>query len=87
MGKRRINDPKTGHAEGEHGNVAHDRLLQQLESGGQGETYEEEHDRTQQRGVLEGKRRLVEDRQQHDEAERDSERNRIYDVEDRGPIP
>lgn len=87
MGKRRRNFPKSGHAEGEHGNVTHNRIIQELGSGAPGESWSEEHARTQRRDVLEGKRRLLEDRQQHDEAEKHSEQTRIYDVPDRGSEP
>jgi hypothetical protein len=73
---------KTGnHAEGGHGPRTHARLIDQLESG-PGEVSEEERLR-QARGPAEetGKQRLYEGRQQHDEAEKQSERRRLENEE------
>lgn len=76
MGERRRRDAET--AEGLHGPKTHRRMIEQLESGQSGATRDEkvEHDRAL--GALDGKRRLVEDRQQHDEAEKNSERTRLF---------
>ena len=79
MAKRR---GKTGnHAEGEHGPRTHAKLIEQLESG-PSELSEEERLR-QARGPAEetGKQRLYEGRQQHDEAEKQSERRRLENEE------
>jgi hypothetical protein len=61
------------HGEGQHGDKTHSRFIDQLHEGPSAEPLDEklEHDRTL--GAREGKRRLVEDREQHDEAEKSSE--------------
>ena len=82
VGKRRT--PKTGHAEGEHGPKTEARIAEQLRSGDPRAPMEArlEHDRLN--AAFEGKRRLVEDRQQHDEAEKNSERRRLFKEAQRG---
>ena len=73
---------KTGnHGEGEHGPRTRAKLIDQLESG-PSELPEEERVR-QARGPEgeTGKQRLVEGRQQHDEAEKQSERRRLENEE------
>lgn len=72
------------HAEGQHGEKTHERLVEQLREGPHEEPTEERLERDQHRAALEGKRRLVEDRQQHDEAEKNSERTRLFDEHERG---
>jgi hypothetical protein len=71
-------------AEGQHGSKTHSRLLEELHSG---EREEPGGDRIAQRheqSAYEGKRRLVEDREQHDEAERNSEKVRLTKDLERG---
>ena len=73
---------KTGnHAEGEHGPRTRAKLIDQFESG-PAELTEDEQVR-QARGPAgeTGKQRLFEDRQQHDEAEKQSERRRLENEE------
>ena len=82
MGKRP--PPKPRHAEGEHGPRTEARIKEQLESGPSEPPVEArlEHDRSV--AAFEGKRRLVEDRQQHDEAEKNSEHKRLFEDTRRG---
>jgi len=82
MGKRRTGRPT--HAEGEHGPKTEARIIEQLESGQSHVPVDArlEHDRTL--AAREGKRRLVEDRQQHDEAEKNSEHTRLFEDTKRG---
>jgi hypothetical protein len=68
------------HAEGQHGDKTHARFLQELHSGPHEETVEERVAQQHEQSAYEGKRRLVEDRQQHDEAERNSEKVRLTDA-------
>jgi hypothetical protein len=74
MGKRRKR--QTPHAEGGHGPRTEARIIEQLQSSPPAPPTREiiEHDR--HLAALYGKRRLVEDRQQHDEGEKNSERTR-----------
>jgi hypothetical protein len=73
---------KTGnHGEGEHGPRTRAKLIDQFESGAS-EPTEEERLRHARGPVGEtGKQRLFEDRQQHDEAEEQSERRRLENEE------
>ena len=75
MGKRR--DPRSMHAEGQHGPRTHARFVEQLHEKPPAEPTEAIVDRKRTRAAREGKRRLVEDRQQHDEGEKNSERTRF----------
>ncbi len=75
MTQRRQRD--TPHAEGQHGPQTHKRLAEQLESGPSPEPTEATLESDHRRAALEGKRRLVADREQHDEAEKNSEQNRL----------
>jgi len=75
MGKRR--DPRSLHAEGQHGPRTHARFVEQLHEAPPAEPVENVVERKRKRAALEGKRRLVEDRQQHDEGEKNSERTRL----------
>ena len=69
------------HAEGQHGSKAHGRFLEQLHEGASGD----ERNAEPQRGASqEGHHRLREDRQQHDEAEKNSEKNRSAIEVERG---
>ena len=66
------------HAEGQHGEKTHARFIEQQH---EGEHRESRADRAQQdrdRAAATGGRRLVEDREQHDEAEKNSEHNRLF---------
>ena len=65
------------HAEGQHGRKTHERMVEQLESGPSNVSNEMQAAHDRKLAGLEGKRRLVEDREQHDEAEKNSERNRL----------
>jgi hypothetical protein len=75
MGKRR--DPRSMHAEGQHGPRTHKRFVEQLHEAPPAEPVENVIERKRKRAAREGKRRLVEDRQQHDEGEKKSERTRF----------
>lgn len=77
MGKRRIRN--TPHAEGSHGPLTHQHLRENLESGPQGMPVEDAIELDRMMGVVEGKRRLVENREQHDEGEKNSEFTRRRD--------
>ena len=59
------------HAEGQHGEKAHSRFIEQL--------HERGRPSSQELGAapLEGRHRLDEDREQHDEADKNSEKNRL----------
>lgn len=74
MGKKR--DPDPPHAEGQHGPRTHARFIEQLHEAPAAEPVDETLERNRKRAAREGKRRLVEDRQQHDESEKQSERTR-----------
>jgi hypothetical protein len=65
------------HAEGQHGPRTHARFVEQLHETPPAEPAEEVTSRNRKRAAREGKRRLVEDRQQHDEGEKNSERTRV----------
>jgi len=72
------------HAEGQHGKKAHGAMLEQLHSGPSGE----ERDAQPQQGEsVDGRHRLYEDREQHDEAEKNSEKNRAAIEVERGKHP
>ena len=60
-------------AEGQHGNKTHSRFIDQLHEGPSAEPVEEKLEHDRKLAAREGKRRLVEDREQHDEAEKSSE--------------
>lgn len=61
-----------GHAEGQHGDKTHARLIEQLQSGPAREPREEQHGHE-----APGKHRLFEQRVQNDEADRNSDKNRL----------
>jgi hypothetical protein len=74
MGNRRKRIPgPQKHAEGQHGERTHARFIEQLHEAPPKEAVAERLERDRRRSAFNGKRRLVEDRQQHDEAERNSE--------------
>jgi hypothetical protein len=72
------------HAEGQHGEKTHARFIEQLHSREPEETPEERLERERQHAANYGKRRLVEDREQHDEAEKNSEHTRLAIEHERG---
>ncbi len=82
MGKRRMRN--TSHAEGEHGPKTEARIVEQLKSGPSELPAKVRADLDRKRAAFGGKRRLVEDRQQHDEAEKNSERKRLFEEMRRG---
>ena len=59
------------HAEGQHGAKAHSRFIESLHEG-ESPTHDEIR-----ASVPDGSHRLREDREQHDEAEKNSEKNRL----------
>ena len=81
MGNRKDDHEKKGpqaHAEGEHGDKTHHRLMKQLHEGESLPSREEQIARNRERAAYDGSRRLVEDREQHDEAEKNSEHTQLY---------
>ena len=78
MGKRRR--LTADHAEGEHGPLTRWRLIAQLRAATPESPAGERLERQRRLAAEHGKRRLVEDRQQHDEAEKNSERERLFRV-------
>jgi hypothetical protein len=82
MGKRRRRQP--GIAEGMHGPKTESRIIEQLQSGPAEPPTEAILERERVAGAFEGKRRLVEDREQHDESEKNSERKRLFSEMQRG---
>jgi hypothetical protein len=66
------------HAEGQHGSKTHAHLIKQLHQRPREEPVEARVERLRAKAAHEGKRRLVEDRQQHDEGELASERTRLF---------
>jgi hypothetical protein len=72
MGKRDGNQKGAQtHAEGQHGKEAHSRFIESLHEGRAPAGEELAGD------SREGRHRLSEDRQQHDEADKNSEKNRL----------
>jgi hypothetical protein len=76
MGKRRTR--KAPHAEGEHGPKTEAHIIQQLQSSPPDIPAEARLERERSEAAFEGKRRLVEDREQHDEGEKNSEHTRLF---------
>jgi hypothetical protein len=74
----------TSHAEGDHGPKTQSGIARQAHSAEREIPPQERVERSRVEAAFEGKRRLVEDRQQHDEAEKNSERTRLSDDERRG---
>lgn len=77
MSKRNQKGPQK-HAEGQHGEKTHARFQEQLREGPSGESQEERLVGQRRENALKGRRRLVEDRQQHDEAEKNSEHTQLF---------
>jgi hypothetical protein len=76
MGKRRR--LTADHAEGEHGRKTRWHFIAQLRAATPESPAAKRLERQRQKAAEFGKRRLVEDRQQHDEAEKNSERERLF---------
>jgi hypothetical protein len=72
------------HAEGQHGSKTHARFIEQLHEGRHAEPVTERARRERRDAAYQGRRRLVEDRQQHDEAEKNSEHTRLFVEHKRG---
>ena len=68
--KKRSAGPQQ-HAEGMHGEQTHRRVVEQLQEGAHGEL---RTDSTMEGADVEGRHRLHQDREQHDEAEKNSEK-------------
>ena len=64
------------HAEGQHGEKAHQRFIEQLHVGTSHEPREEK-EKSREQHRQDGEHRLFEQREQHDEAEKNSEWNRL----------
>ena len=65
------------HAEGQHGDKTRARLLEELQSGNREPSPRAGHGHAYDPTASDGKHRLSEDREQHDEAERNSENERV----------
>ena len=66
------NEP-TASAEDQHGNIAHAQFIEQLHEGEHRESRADRAQHDRDHASTKGGRRLVEDREQHDEAEKNSE--------------
>ena len=77
MGKRRRRT--VDHAEGQHGPKTHSRFIEQLTEPPPEPPVTERIEKARHAAAYGGKRRLVEDREQHDEGEKNSERTRLFD--------
>lgn len=66
------------HAEGQHGDKTHAHLIEQLHEGEHRQSREDRVQRDRMENASRGGRRLVEDRQQHDEAEKNSEHTQLF---------
>lgn len=91
MGKKQ-EDPRgkqkgaQAHAEGQHGEKTRSRLVEEMSSEGEGQRADERRAFEAQSGSQhpqDGGHRLFEQREQHDEADRNSEKNRLEkDIQD-----
>ena len=84
MGNRKPRD--TGpqrHAEGQHGEKTHRRFIEQLH---ESRTRDVESEALTEQPDIEGHHRLHQDRQQHDEAEKNSEKVEALREIQRGPV-
>jgi hypothetical protein len=78
MGKKKQQQPgPQQHAEGQHGEKTHRRFVEQLQEGTTPLKSTEQAD-------VEGRHRLHQDREQHDEAEKNSEKVEAFREIDRG---
>lgn len=66
------------HAEGQQGEKTHARFLEQQHEGTHRESREERAEHDRDLASKKGGRRLVEDREQHDEAEKNSEHTQLF---------
>ncbi|MDB4874982.1 MAG: hypothetical protein JWM41_1428 [Gemmatimonadetes bacterium] len=82
MGKRRRRTE--GHAEGQHGPKTEAAIVEQLQSSTPELPTEARLELDRAEAAYDGKRRLVEDREQHDEAEKNSEHERLFVEHARG---
>jgi hypothetical protein len=76
LGKRRR--PQTRHAEGEHGPKTRAQIKKQIQSAPPEPPAKDRLEQKRIDAAFEGRRRLVEDRQQHDEGEKNSEHKRLF---------
>ena len=76
MGKRRIRN--TPHAVGDYGPKTEQHIMRQLHSAPPKLPADSYIERARSKAAFAGKRRLVEDRQQHDEGEKNSEHKRLF---------
>lgn len=67
------------HAEGQHGPKTHARFVEQLHERAAREPVEERVARERSRSAARGRRRLTQDREQHDEKRKNSELTRLED--------
>jgi hypothetical protein len=75
------------HAEGQHGSKTHSKFLEQLHSGSNGAQTEEDLNGSEppkNPAHHNAAHRLFEQRQQHDEAEKNSEKTRLHREVERG---
>ena len=82
MGNRTPRKPPHGRpaqSESGHGPQTHKRIIEQLESGPPEASREARFEEDRARGAVRGRRRLVEDREQHDEAEKNSESQQMFE--------
>ena len=77
MPKRTDDEQDADRAESQHGDKTHARFIEQLQEGPSEEPLAERLERDRERAAAQGKRRLMEDREQHDEAEKNSEQSRL----------
>lgn len=74
------------HGEGQHGSKTHKAFVDQLHAGASDREREEKESLNEPRGSQdnpEGKHRIFEGREQHDEADKNSEKNRLVKEIDR----
>jgi len=85
MGKNRdgTHPGETQHAEGQHGAKTHQAFIDQLHSGREASESEQE---AQQAEPTKGRHRLAENREQHDEADKNSDINRMNVAVNRGDL-
>ncbi len=79
--KKRGGKQKGGqqHAHGTHGERTHQAIIEQINAGGRGERMAEDAAEPE---MIKGRHKIHEDREQHDEADKNSEKNRLQ--RDRG---
>ncbi|MFL5466305.1 MAG: hypothetical protein ACJ793_01630 [Gemmatimonadaceae bacterium] len=76
------------HAEGQHGSKTHSKFIEQLQSGNGADTAEGENGDSRPKNLAQhnAAHRLFEERQQHDEAEKKSEKTRLNRELERGHV-